>query len=301
MKGWQFMRRSEIDTHRWDDCVTNASNGRLYGHSVFLDHMSDCWDAIVWGDYQAVLPLPHRQKLGVSYVYPMPFAGPLAVYGSPPTGYDTLSFLEAIPPHFWLWDMNLEVKGRSIPWPGKDRCNHTLSLRSPYPDIFSNYRASLRSALRKEPEPGAYACAGIPIRPLLAKAGRLGTLKGTKPRDWRRLAQLYEELRKMEQAFTIGWMKDGRLVAGALFFRSPGRIYYMAAWSDARGRKCQAAARMLDRVVQEYASQECVLDFEGSDLPGVAFFFDGFGAQHETYRFFRRWRLPCLVSTWASK
>lgn len=135
------MRRSEIDTHRWDDCVTNASNGRLYGHSVFLDHMSDCWDAIVWGDYQAVLPLPHRQKLGVSYVYPMPFAGPLAVYGSPPTGYDTLSFLEAIPPPLLAMGYELGserpehslARQRSMqphPFPSKPLSRHLLKLPS---------------------------------------------------------------------------------------------------------------------------------------------------------------------------
>lgn len=295
MKGLQYLRRSEIDTQRWDACVENASNNRLYGHSLFLDHMSDSWDAIVWGDYLAVLPLPHRHKLGISYLYPMPFAGPLAVYGSPPDGFDTLSFLEAIPSHFWLWDMNLEVKGRNIPWSGKDRCNHCLSLSSPYPDIFSNYRARHRNALKGAPGKGEYACTGIPIGEFLKRARQLGTLGGSKPRDWVRLTRLYEALRGREKAFTVGWMKDGKLVAGALFFRSSGRIYYISAWSDAGGRKCQAAAKILDRVIQEYAGQALILDFEGSDIPGVAFFFDGFGARRESYRFIRRWRLPWLA------
>lgn len=292
--GLQYLRRHDIDSERWDACVAEAPNGRLYGTSAFLDRMADDWDGIVLDDYRAVLPLPRRRKFGIDYLCPMPFSGPLSVYGKPPLPLDTLACLQHVPARFRLWDLNLEVVGRSLPWATQARTNHVLPLHRPYAEIEARYRASLRRTLAREPAPGEHLQAGISLDGLMEDARRCSALAGTRPADRQRLERLYDHLRLREKAFTLGWMRDGRAVAGALFFRSPGRTYYMAAWSGPEGRRCGAAARLLDAVIREYAGQDGVLDFEGSDLPGPAFFFEGFGAARTTYHLLRRRRFPFL-------
>jgi hypothetical protein len=290
----QHLRRHEIDTERWDACVAAAPNGRLYGTTAFLDRMADAWDGIVMDDYRAVLPLPRRRKFGLDYLCPMPFSGPLAVYGKAPLTQDTLDFLRQVPARYRLWDLNLEVHGRELPWPTIARTNHVLPLDSPYTTLAANYRDSLRRTLAQEPPANEHLRVGISFDSLMEDALRTGAMTGTRPVDRARLKGLYDDLRLRERAFTLAWMQEGRTVAGALFFRSPGRTYYIAAWSGPEGRRCSAAARLLDAVIQEYAGQDGVLDFEGSDLPGPAFFFEGFGATKTTYRLLQRRRFPLL-------
>jgi hypothetical protein len=291
MKGFRHLRRAEIDAERWDACVSASPHPSIYGTSTFLDTMADDWDGIVLDDYRAVLPLPRRRRYGIHYLYPMPFAGPLAVYGEAPLPCDTLEFLQQVPARFRLWDLNLEVVGRELPWPSQVRKNHILPLHPSYPELSAGYRDSLRQSLAGEDGMG-HVLAGISIDTLLEEALLTGAMAGTKASDRQRLKRLYEALRRREKAFTLGWMQEGRPIAGALFFRSPGRVYYMAAWSGEAGRRCGAAARLLDTVIREYAGLDIVLDFEGSDIPGVAFFFEGFGAEPETYRLVRRRRFP---------
>lgn len=293
MKGFRYLQRSDIDPANWDACVAASTNARIYGSSQFLDRMADHWDGIVLDDYRAVLPLPRRRKYGIDYLCPMPFSGALAVYGKDALPCDTLDFLQQVPARFQLWDINLVVHGRSLPWPSQARNNHVLHLNRPYADIHAGFRETLRQTLGQEREKG-HARAGISIDTLLEEALAAGAMAGTRPVDRLRLKHLYEDLRMREKAFTLGWVEEGRTVAGALFFRSPGRIYYMAAWSGEAGRRCGAAARLLDTVIREYAGLDVVLDFEGSDIPGVAFFFEGFGAIPESYRLVRRRRFPFL-------
>jgi hypothetical protein len=293
MRGFRHLHRADIDSDRWDACVAASPRARIYGTSLFLDRMADDWDGIVLDDYRAVLPLPRRRKFGIDYLCPMPFSGPLALYGKEPLPYDTLDALQQVPARFRLWDINLDVQGRELPWPSWVRNNHVLPLGRPYSDISGDFRDSLRQTLGQGRDHG-YARAGISIDTLLGDALAAGALAGTSPSDRLRLKRLYHDLSVREKAFTLGWVEDGRTVAGALFFRSPGRIYYMAAWSGEEGRRCSAAARLLDAVIREYAGMDAVLDFEGSDIPGVAFFFEGFGAKPESYQLVRRRRFPIL-------
>src|SRR5687767_14846783 len=58
----QYLHRKQIDTRKWDQCITNAANGLIYARSFYLDTMASNWDALVLGDYEAVMPLTWRKK-----------------------------------------------------------------------------------------------------------------------------------------------------------------------------------------------------------------------------------------------
>jgi len=60
----QYLTNHEIDKVKWDECINSASNGLIYAYSFYLDHMSKHWDALVLGDYNAVMPLTWNKKYG---------------------------------------------------------------------------------------------------------------------------------------------------------------------------------------------------------------------------------------------
>jgi hypothetical protein len=51
----------------------------------------------------------------------------------------------------------------------------------------------------------------------------------------------------------------------------------MLASNIQEGRKKGASHQLIDTLIREYAGKDYWLDFEGSDIPGIAFFFEGFG------------------------
>jgi hypothetical protein len=48
-----------------------------------LDRTAVVWDALVWGDYEFVMPLPVRKKWGIQYVYQPLFCQQLGIFPKP--------------------------------------------------------------------------------------------------------------------------------------------------------------------------------------------------------------------------
>ena len=106
----QYLQRHQVDTTKWDHCMDNSSNGLIYGYSFYLDHMSKNWDALVMGDYEAVMPLTWNKKYGIHYLYQPFFAAQLGIFGTGLSPITIRSFLAAIPAKFKYWDFYLNEK-----------------------------------------------------------------------------------------------------------------------------------------------------------------------------------------------
>jgi hypothetical protein len=82
-----FHKNKTIDRKKWDDCIANSHNSLLYAYAWYLDIVAENWDAIVLGDYDAVMPLPYNRKLfGLKQVYQPFFAQQLGVFSVIPVG-----------------------------------------------------------------------------------------------------------------------------------------------------------------------------------------------------------------------
>ena len=65
----RYLTNEQIDKIKWDACIDTASNGLVYAYSFYLDSMAKNWDALVLGDYEAVMPLTWNKKYGFYYLY----------------------------------------------------------------------------------------------------------------------------------------------------------------------------------------------------------------------------------------
>ena len=105
-----------------------------------------------------------------------------------------------------------------------------------------------------------------------------------KPYDYTRFRRLCAWLiaqDMLETWETIG--PDGQRCAGAVFAKTDRKLYYLLAWNNEDGRVAAASHMLMDAVIKCHAESGRILDFEGSDHPGIAHFMKGFGAHAETY------------------
>ncbi|MEA2107399.1 MAG: hypothetical protein U9P82_11900, partial [Bacteroidota bacterium] len=77
------LQNAQIDKQKWDLTIENSHNGLVYALSWYLDVVSPGWNALVLGDYEAVMPLPVKQKFGLEYLVQPPFCQQLGVFCSP--------------------------------------------------------------------------------------------------------------------------------------------------------------------------------------------------------------------------
>ncbi len=292
MKNIRYLERKDIDESKWDACISKAPNQNIYGFAAYLDTMAVNWDALIIGNYDAVLPLPWKKKFGICYLYTPRFTSPLAVYGQIPASIELTHILNQIPRKFRLWDLNLTNDLSAFSAYVK-RKNHLLHLLPSYDTLRKNYRASYRNLLNQAEEAGQQVSKEIYIETIIKLTAEKNIIEGTSADDYSRFHSLYKHLAKKGEAVCYGnFSPEKNLLAAAVFFIVQNRIYYMLAWNNEEGRQKGSSHQLIDAIIKENAGKDIWLDFEGSDIPGIAFFFEGFGAQPEYYYYLRENRLP---------
>jgi hypothetical protein len=58
------------------------------------------------------------------------------------------------------------------------------------------------------------------------------------------------------------------------------------------GKKTEANHFLINAIIKEFAGTKMLLDFEGSDLPGVKAFYENFGVTNQPYYLLRYNALP---------
>ncbi|HEX6334840.1 MAG TPA: GNAT family N-acetyltransferase [Flavisolibacter sp.] len=292
----RHLRRDQLEDARWNAVIRDAPNGRIYATTEYLDHMADNWDALVLGNYAAVMPLPWRRKFGISYLYQPALTAQLGIFGNDITGKTVESFLDAIPSRFRLWDLSLNQGNLfdDVSYDLSVRINYVLNLDHPYDALSANYRDNIRRNIRKCRELGCTADRDFPVEEVIGIV-RLQPM-GLADADLEHFKKLYPVLRDRQQATTYGIRSaGGDLMASCVFFFSHGRAYYILVGNHPNGRTLGASHALIDAFIRDHAGKQMLLDFEGSDLRNLAFFYSSFGAMEEHYPAIHLNRLPRLI------
>jgi hypothetical protein len=295
----QYLPHYRINKILWDKCIDNASNGLIYGYSSFLDHMAMQWDGLVLNDYDAVMPLPWKKKWGIAYLYQPFLAAQLGVFGNHLSAALLKKFLDAIPENFRLWEFSLNygncffVQGYEL----YERLNFVLPLNHSYETFLGGYRENTKRNVRKTENYHLSIHSDEDVREVIS----LSQLQNSSQPDddYTRFLTLYEVLRQQGKTKCYGIRSQkGELLASAVFLFSHRRAYYILVGNHPNGRTLGASHALIDAFIKDHAQQDLLLDFEGSDLRQLAFFYSGFGAREEKYTAIRKNHLPWYVRWW---
>ncbi|MBI3232670.1 MAG: GNAT family N-acetyltransferase [Bacteroidetes bacterium] len=293
-----------------DACIDNADNGLVYASSFYLDAMAKNWDELVLSagsggnDYEAVMPLTWNKKYSIHYLYQPPFTACLGIFGKQLTAETVNAFLKAIPAKFKYWDIyfnpgNLfKLKDFNL----YERMNYVLSLNGSYEKLYNAYRENIQRNIKKSEQFQLSINKNIAIAEVIKLAqeqsNRFSSLTAD---DFTRFEKLFQLLYSKQKATTYGaYTKEGRLIASAAFFFSHKRAYYIMVGNHPDGKTLGASHALINAFIKDNAGEDLLLDFEGSDIPSLAFFYSSFGAVEEKYSAVKLNRLPGLVK-WLKK
>ena len=285
MDGIRYIEHKAIDMAAWDACIARSSRPLVYAGSAYLNAMcGQEWNALIYGDYEAVFPLPVKRKWGISVVYQPFFCQQLGLFAQAgfPLGYT--AFLNAIPQKFFKVNLQLhpeiELPENTVP-----RTNLLLNLNRPYTEIAAGYNPDARKNLRKCTEAGirVEACEDYTEAINLYKAvwGPLNPV--LKQFHYNAFGNACKALQMRSEAICLRACLENEVMAYAIFLRSPHYLHYVCAAPTAAGRKLGVMHTVIDHVAQTYAALPLFLDFEGSDIPEVAAFYRKFGPVEERY------------------
>src|SRR2546423_4934334 len=272
----RYIQRKDIDVKKWDECIRQAANGLIYAYSFYLDKMAKNWDALVMDDYQAVMPLTWNRKVGFYYLYQPAFTPSLGLFGNIITESLVEEAIRSIPKKFRLIEINLNAGNIfSIPscFPIL-RNNYVLNLNQAYEDLYKNYRENIRRNIKKSVQIGCRVEKNIAIEKIIELAKRqLKTVTNLKNDDLENFKSLHAQLASANQAITYGIFHNDELMSSAVYFFSNGRAYYILVGNHPNGKTMGASHYLIDRFIHDHAGQPLLLDFEGSDIRNLAFFY----------------------------
>jgi hypothetical protein len=295
----QYVTYQQLNKTKWDNCIATADNSLIYARSVYLDTMGRHWDALVMNGYEAVMPLTWNKKYGIYYLYQPAFAAHLGVFGKNITAGIVNDFLHAIPPKFKYWDIYLnhanyfKLKDFEL----YERMNYVLPLNEPYENIYKNYRDNIKRNIKKSLQLNCVIKKNFPVDDVIQIAKEhLKNVAAVSDENFERFKKLYALLNKKHNAVTYGvYSSSNELISSAVFFMDEKRAYYILVGNHPNGKTIGASHALIDAFIKDHAGQNLLLDFEGSDIRNLAFFYSSFGAAEEKYVGIKMNRLPRLL------
>lgn len=293
-----FVNREDIDDAKWDAVVANSWHETVYGYCWYLDCVTPQWSGLILDDYQAVMPLVTGKKWGVNYIFNVPFMQYTTVYGALPTTSVLKRFFEAIPHKFRFMDFKLlfpvepNIKNAEI-----HKCtNYILEIPDATCAVDAKFNTNTKRNIKKaEKLKLSFTFESNPDK-------LIETYKAFKKEKYNTESdpRIYERLKKVINMALINgsgqlvyaWGNKGDFLGGTFFQDSLTRSIYLFSGASGACKNTGAMFLIVKQRIVELLNKKKVIDFEGSDIEGIARFYKGFGAEPIGYYSIKINRLP---------
>lgn len=283
----RYLQNNEIDYKRWDDCIDRAWNGNIYAYSWYLDIVCEGWNALVAGDYEQVMPLTSGKKHGVAYLYQPPFTQQSGVF-STSAANTTDEFLEELSHQYHFAEINLNRFNQAghPKFRVSMKRNYELELLRSWEELRKGYQSNTIRNIRKAEQSQISIMENAdPISIIEMFRNEKGReIKKMGSRQYQMLEKLiYRSIYKNAAQVLGAYDVHNRLCAGVFLLVSHQRIIMIFSANNKIARQTGAMHMLMDRIIQKNAGQALTLDFEGSEIPGLARFYASFGSVETFY------------------
>lgn len=277
----QYVKRENIDIIKYDACIANSVQSRIYAFSWYLDIVADNWDVLVLNDYEAVMPLPWKQKYFIKYVTQPFFCQQLGVFSKEFISEDEQEImLKNIPKKFIKISLNLN-SGTFFSSRMKSRINYILTIENSFQE---NYKRISKNRKRDFKKAQAFSLT-------LEKNLQLDdfyTFYLSNDKNYSKhtsIKRVLKSILKLKKGVIkcYGVKSKSDLVATVLLLDDGKRLTYLVPVTNDFGKEKGASTMLVLEIIKQYQNKNYTLDFEGSMISNVAKFYNSFGAEKEMY------------------
>lgn len=285
----KYLKNSEIDFNKWDDCINNSINGLVYAYSWYLDIVCEKWEALIDEDYNTVFPLTFSKKAGIHYLFQPVFTQQLGIFSRKIlTEIIVDEFLQAIPNKYKLTEINLNSfnKVDDKKYNYIYNRNHVLDLINSYEYIYKNYSQNIRRNIKNAKKSGVLIIKNNQPDEIIKmfrenRGKKIGNLSDNNYKTLKQLILtcIHKNIGEIWSAYT----ERNELCAGAFFIKSLKRAIFIFSATNQKARENNAMSLIIDEFIKENTHHELTLDFEGSNNDNLARFYNSFGSKRCTY------------------
>lgn len=268
--------------------------GSLYQQLWYVSCLSDQqFYLFIYGDLEALLMVPFRKKKGIRYAYRPLFLQKIPFYGVE-SKYEEL--IIALQKKLRYGDIAFDrLLTKEHFHQVVERTNFELSLTQAYEGLRQGFSKHHKRNINKSKVLVVKEVVEVKSLCAIFEKEKQHSFSTNKLQSITETIQTLVNNSEVKPYLRIVNAYENDVVVGAfLLIHFNNRIYYLLGTSikgsDTLSDK--ALYKLFDDLIQMNAGTNTVLDFEGSDIPGVARFFEGFGATEKKY-FSVKWnKLP---------
>lgn len=282
----EYIRHSEIDKNKWNNCIENALNSIIYAYSWYLDVTAKTWDALVLGDYEAVMPLPYRRKFGIHYVFQPLYSQQLGIFSASPE-IDTIAFINNIPKKFKHCTLNFNEENDIQSHILRENTNYKLDISKDYKEITKSYNRNCKRNLKKAEVAGFTLNRTITPDQFVQfiQHNLEEKIDGVGNSEFNLLKELIRTVLQNKKGILVGLSDNNDIIHAAGFYLfSKNRLIFSVCASTPFGKENQAMYKLVDLQIEKHCTQFDWFDFSGSNIDGIAYFNSTFGAKPSVYK-----------------
>ncbi|MCK5028901.1 MAG: hypothetical protein KAR57_04650 [Bacteroidales bacterium] len=289
----QYLKHSQIDIVKWDSALENSELPLFYALSWYLDIVSPDWEALVYGDYKAVMPLTVKRKYGLRYVIQPSFAQQLGCFCK--AGFSNVfdDFIKKTSDLYKYCNIQLNYTNPAVSnFNFQTRINCELNFTESFQDIYKNYNTNTKRNISKANKNSLEFVKDLCTSELIQFIKR-NSVENLSKNQFKTLEQIIIEAEKQGVGQSYGILNEKKeILAVAFLINKFDRLTYLASASNEEGKEKRAGFYLMNELLKMYSGSNMIFDFEGGNMPNTASFYKGFGAMEREYLGLKINKLP---------
>ncbi|MCY0968475.1 hypothetical protein [Chryseobacterium wangxinyae] len=274
------VKYNDIDFKKYNHCLENSEQKNWYAKKEVLDHLSGNWECLVYGDYQAIMPVHLKKKLGFTFVHMPLFCQQFGVFSerdNPSVNSEFLKFLKNNYKVF-LYCFN-----------DKNQFNTELEKRKNFIIPVSDYETLKRKKYFKGRKSTVKWSQHLTYKEIPLDENSFifieKKFKGlSKPSDFHVFKNYINFLNDRQLLKLCGVFFESQMINLAVVIADREQYSLLALINDDDFKDENGPSFLIDKILSKYIHEKS-FNFMGSNIRGIQVFFKSFGGELCEYSF----------------
>lgn len=275
------LKNKDIDFSKYQNCLENSIQKNFYAKKEILDALCEDWELLVFDDYEFIMPIPIRKKLGLKIVVMPLFCQQLGIFGPKKNPEIEEEFLKYFLKNYKILFYSFNYHN-SFTEEFKIKKNYFIPKKD-YSLLRKNYFKGRKSTVKTAQYLNFKEVKLNEVSDFIRK-----NFKGLeKENDLNKLFEYLHFLNSDNKLKLCGSFKEENLTNVAILINDDECFALLGLVNNEKFRRDNGASFLIDCILKDHI-QDLSFNFMGGTIRGLEVFFKSFGAELQEYAIIER-------------
>lgn len=275
------LKYHEIDFEKYTQCLESSAQRKYSATRQFLDISSDKkWELLVYGDYEAVMPVPYVFKSKIKIVHNPMLCQQLGIFSKEDNVEINELFLNFLEKNYLIRIYSFN-EFNHFKTSLKSKKNYLIPPND-YVTVYSKYSPKRKRKLRLDEE----VVMNSEIKNISFSQAesfiKENFLGADKEEDVDLFISIFKNMFEANCLNFSAFYLNKKIINIVVTYFDDCTVALLGTFNDKESVKVSGASMLIDRCIEADISKK-IFDFEGSELPNVEEFFRGFRPELRPY------------------